>query len=33
MKHQLALQIGPVSFRIGSAWRAPLDVLARLSAG
>jgi HprK-related kinase A len=27
------LQIGPVSFRIGSAWRAPLDALARLYAG
>ncbi len=32
MKHQLALQIGPVAFRIGSAWRAPLDDLARLYA-
>jgi HprK-related kinase A len=33
MKHSLALQIGPVAFRVGSAWRAPLDALARLYAG
>ena len=33
MKHCLSLQIGPVAFRIGSAWRAPLDTLARLYAG
>ena len=33
MKHQLSLQIGPVAFRIGSAWRAPIDALARLYAG
>lgn len=33
MRHSLALQIGPVAFRIGSAWRAPLDALARLYAG
>lgn len=33
MKHSLALQIGPVAFRIGSAWRAPLDSLAALYAG
>ena len=32
MKHNLAIQIGPVAFRIGSAWRAPLDALARLYA-
>lgn len=32
MKHRLALQIGPVSFRIGSAWRQPLDALAALYA-
>ena len=32
MRHSLALQIGPVAFRIGSAWRAPLDALARLYA-
>ena len=30
MRHRLDLQIGPVGFRIGSAWRAPLDALARL---
>ena len=33
MRHSLALQIGPVSFRIGSAWRAPLAALARLYEG
>ena len=33
MKHSLSLQIGPVAFRIGSAWSAPLDTLARLYAG
>ncbi len=33
MKHRLSLQIGPVSFRIGSAWAEPLDALARLYAG
>jgi len=33
MRHRLALQIGPVAFRIGSAWRAPLDALAKLYAG
>jgi len=32
MRHRLTLQIGPVAFRIGSAWRAPLDALARLYA-
>ena len=32
MKHSLSLQIGPVSFRIGSAWPAPLEALARLYA-
>ena len=32
MRHQLALQIGPVGFRVGSAWRAPLDALAALYA-
>ena len=32
MRHRLDLQIGPVGFRIGSAWRAPLDALARLYA-
>jgi HprK-related kinase A len=33
MRHALALRIGPVAFRVGSAWRAPLDALARLYAG
>jgi HprK-related kinase A len=33
MRHSFALQIGPVGFRIGSAWRSPLDALARLYAG
>src|SRR5688572_5265273 len=33
MRHSLALQIGPVAFRIGSAWRGPLDALARLYSG
>ena len=32
MRHRLDIQIGPVAFRIGSAWRAPLDALARLYA-
>ena len=32
MKHALALQIGPVGFRVGSAWTAPLEALARLYA-
>lgn len=30
MRHRLDLRIGPVSFRIGSDWKAPLDALARL---
>lgn len=32
MRHRLDIQIGPVAFRIGSAWKAPLDALARLYA-
>src|SRR6478672_8157006 len=32
MRHQLTLQIGPVAFRVGSVWRAPLDALAALYA-
>ena len=32
MRHRLTLRIGPASFRIGSAWRAPIDQLARLYA-
>jgi HprK-related kinase A len=31
--NRLDLKIGPVSFRIGSAWTAPLDQLRRLYAG
>lgn len=33
MRHSLALQIGPVAFRIGSAWAEPLDELAAVYAG
>jgi HprK-related kinase A len=33
MRHSLSLQIGPVGFRIGSAWRAPIESLARLYEG
>jgi HprK-related kinase A len=33
MKHQFAVQIGPVGFRIGSAWATPLDALADLYRG
>jgi HprK-related kinase A len=33
MRHCLALRIGPVGFRIGSAWRAPLATLAALYQG
>lgn len=32
MRHRLDIRIGPVAFRIGSAWRAPLDALGRLYA-
>jgi HprK-related kinase A len=31
--HKLQLRVGPVSFRIGSAWRRPLDQLESLYAG
>lgn len=30
MRHVFAVQVGPVSFRIGSAWREPVDDLKRL---
>lgn len=30
MKHSLTLRIGPATFRIGSAWRSPVDQLTRL---
>ncbi|HYJ52586.1 MAG TPA: HprK-related kinase A [Allosphingosinicella sp.] len=33
MKEILNLQIGPVAFRIGSAWRAPIEALAKLYEG
>lgn len=33
MKHRLSLKIGPATFRIGSAWRQPVDALTRLYAG
>ena len=33
MKHALALQIGPSSFRVGSQWRSPLAALASLYRG
>ncbi|WP_313809362.1 HprK-related kinase A [Sphingobium sp.] len=32
MKHALSLKIGPATFRIGSAWRQPVEALARLYA-
>jgi HprK-related kinase A len=32
MRHSLTLRIGPATFRVGSAWRAPVDDLARLYA-
>jgi HprK-related kinase A len=33
MTHAIALQVGPVGFRIGSHWRGPIDALRRLYAG
>lgn len=33
MRHQLRLKVGPVSFRIGSQWRRPIEALERLYAG
>ncbi|HEX8191808.1 MAG TPA: HprK-related kinase A [Allosphingosinicella sp.] len=32
MRHELSLAIGPVSFRVGSAWKGPVDALAGLYA-
>lgn len=32
MKHALSLKIGPATFRIGSAWRQPVEALAQLYA-
>lgn len=33
MRHDFALQVGPIGFRIGSVWRKPLRRLAELYAG
>jgi HprK-related kinase A len=33
MRYEHRLRIGPVGFRIGSAWAAPMEALARLYAG
>lgn len=33
VRHEMRLGVGPVGFRIGSDWRAPLDALARLYRG
>jgi HprK-related kinase A len=33
MRHRLDLRVGPVSFRIGSAWARPVEQLRRLYAG
>jgi HprK-related kinase A len=33
MRHQVRLKVGPVGFRIGSAWRSPIAALERLYAG
>lgn len=33
MRHQLSLRVGPVSFRIGSAWPGPVEDLRALYAG
>jgi HprK-related kinase A len=33
MRHRFDLRVGPVSFRIGSAWARPVDQLRRLYAG
>jgi HprK-related kinase A len=30
VRHHIALRVGPVGFRIGSDWRAPIDALASL---
>jgi HprK-related kinase A len=32
VRHQLSLKIGPASFRIGSAWREPIELLTKLYA-
>ena len=33
MRHLFSVQVGPVGFRIGSAWRAPIAALERLYGG
>ncbi len=33
MRHEIGLGVGPATFRVGSAWREPIDALARLYAG
>jgi HprK-related kinase A len=33
MKHRFDVRVGPVSFRVGSAWRAPIAALEQLYAG
>jgi len=33
MRHAIGLAVGPATFRVGSAWRAPIDQLRRLYAG
>jgi HprK-related kinase A len=33
VRHRLDLRIGPVTFRVGSDWRAPLDALRHLYSG
>lgn len=33
MRHALQIRIGPVGFRVGSAWAGPVDALARLYRG
>jgi HprK-related kinase A len=33
MRHRVDLRVGPVSFRVGSAWARPVDQLRRLYAG
>jgi len=33
MRHQAALRVGPITYRVGSAWAAPIAALRRLYAG
>jgi hypothetical protein len=32
MRHQTRIEVGPVTFRVGSAWRGPVRALRRLYA-